>query len=99
MTDKPFDPAHARANGYTRADWDGVDSPPLTNAEREMMRPFTEALPEVATAMRRGRPKSDNPKIPVSIRLSPEVVAHFKAGGKGWQTRIDDALRRIVERS
>jgi uncharacterized protein (DUF4415 family) len=27
------------------------------------------------------------------IRLSPEVVRHFKAKGPGWQSRIDDALR------
>lgn len=35
-------------------------------------------------------------KIPVSIRLSPEVVERFKAGGPGWQSRIDDVLRKAV---
>ena len=45
------------------------------------------------TLIRRGRPKSDNPKIAVNIRLSPDVVARFKAGGRGWQTRIDAALK------
>ncbi|QXX75283.1 BrnA antitoxin family protein [Methylovirgula sp. HY1] len=32
----------------------------------------------------------------LSIRLSSEVVAYFKAGGAGWQTRLDAALRAIV---
>jgi uncharacterized protein (DUF4415 family) len=40
-------------------------------------------------------PKAPN-KVHLSIRLSPGVVAHFKAGGPGWQTRIDDALRKLV---
>jgi uncharacterized protein (DUF4415 family) len=48
--------------------------------------------------IRRGRPPAAAPKQAVSIRLSPEVLEHFRAGGKGWQTRIDDALRAIVKR-
>lgn len=35
-------------------------------------------------------------KVPVSIRLSPEVVDRFKADGPGWQARIDDVLRKAV---
>lgn len=36
-------------------------------------------------------------KKQVSLRLSPEVVAHFKATGKGWQTRIDETLKKAIE--
>ncbi|HEY0330786.1 MAG TPA: BrnA antitoxin family protein [Rhodopseudomonas sp.] len=36
-------------------------------------------------------------KVAVSIRLSPEVIAHFKAQGAGWQSRIDEALRKIAK--
>lgn len=43
---------------------------------------------------RRGRPKSDNPKKPVTIRLDADVVDFFKGGGEGWQTRINEALRK-----
>ena len=43
-----------------------------------------------------GRPVSNNPKIATTVRLSPEVVAYFKAGGKGWQTRLDSILREYV---
>ena len=40
---------------------------------------------------KRGLQKSPT-KIPVSIRLSREVVKHFKAKGPGWQSRIDEAV-------
>ncbi|WP_439574446.1 BrnA antitoxin family protein [Phreatobacter sp.] len=45
------------------------------------------------TLIRRGRPRKPKPKVPVSIRLSPEVVDAFRADGPGWQTRIDEALK------
>lgn len=37
------------------------------------------------------------PKTPVSIRLDPEVVAFFKAQGKGYQTRINAVLRAYMK--
>ena len=45
----------------------------------------------------RGRPKSKNPKRPVSIRLDPEVLAHFRRSGRGWQSRINAALRKVAK--
>lgn len=59
------------------------------------LKPFAEVLPELAANMRRnlgGRPKSDNPKVAVNIRLNAETVEKFKATGKGWQSRISDIL-------
>ena len=44
-----------------------------------------------------GRPKSRNPKRPVSIRLDPEVLAHFRRSGRGWQSRINAALRKVAK--
>jgi uncharacterized protein (DUF4415 family) len=44
-----------------------------------------------------GRPKSDAPKRSVHLRLSPDVLDHFRATGPGWQTRIDEALRKITK--
>ena len=32
----------------------------------------------------------------VSVRYSPEVLAFFKAGGAGWQSRMDDVLKQWV---
>jgi uncharacterized protein (DUF4415 family) len=37
------------------------------------------------------------PKTPVSIRLDPEVLAFFKAQGKGYQTRINAVLRAYMK--
>ena len=45
---------------------------------------------------KRGRPRSANKKLPVMLRLDPDVVERFKADGEGWQTRMNDALRKAV---
>ncbi len=45
---------------------------------------------------RRGRPKLETPKQPVSIRLDAEVVDYFRASGKGWQSRMNEVLARFV---
>jgi uncharacterized protein (DUF4415 family) len=42
---------------------------------------------------RRGRPRSAAPKKPVSVRLDPDVIEGFRAGGAGWQSRMNAALR------
>jgi len=42
--------------------------------------------------VRRGRPPLAEPKVSTTIRLSREVIDHFKGAGRGWQTRIDEAL-------
>lgn len=54
-----------------------------------------EVLPAelIAILPKRGRPTSESPKKAVNIRLSPDVLTSFKATGRGWQTRIDEALR------
>src|SRR3954462_1090482 len=46
--------------------------------------------------IRRGRPPSNAPKRLVSLRLSPQVLDHFKATGPGWQTRINEILLKSV---
>jgi len=43
-----------------------------------------------------GRPKKAAPKEAVNIRLDPEVLEHFRAGGPGWQSRINEALRKAA---
>jgi len=48
--------------------------------------------------IRRGRPPKPDAKVAVSLRLSPVVLAHFRATGPGWQTRIDAILREAIAR-
>ncbi|MDO5650841.1 MAG: BrnA antitoxin family protein [Moraxella sp.] len=43
-----------------------------------------------------GRPISDNPKQAVSIRFDSDVLAYFKARGKGWQTAMNNVLREYI---
>ncbi len=41
----------------------------------------------------RGRPKAAAAKVAVKLRLDPDVIEGFKAGGPGWQTRINTTLK------
>ena len=53
---------------------------------------------ELARIVGKRGPQKNPTKVAVSIRLSPEVVKHFKAKGPGWQSRIDDALLKIAKK-
>jgi uncharacterized protein (DUF4415 family) len=35
-------------------------------------------------------------KTQTTVRISSEMLAFFRASGRGWQTRIDAALRKFV---
>jgi len=59
------------------------DAVPLTDEEWEAVKP----------SLRRGRPASANPKVFTAIRLDPEVLDAFRGSGRGWQTRINAALK------
>lgn len=43
-------------------------------------------------------PQKAPKKVPVSIRLSPIVVTHFRNQGPGWQARIDAVLTNLVKK-
>jgi uncharacterized protein (DUF4415 family) len=84
--------------GYTQQDWDEVsDSPEATDEELAQAKPFADVFPDLAESIRRGRgPQKAPTKKLVSLRLSPDVLDRFKAGGPGWQSRIDEVLRKAV---
>lgn len=46
--------------------------------------------------LQRGRPKAPVTKVSTTLRLDPDVIDHFKAEGPGWQSRINEALRRAA---
>jgi uncharacterized protein (DUF4415 family) len=50
-----------------------------------------------AEKLRRGRPPIEEPRKAINIRLSQDVLDTFKATGKGWQTRVNDALREWIK--
>lgn len=43
-----------------------------------------------------GRPPAEHPKQQVTLRLDSDVLEHFRASGRGWQTRINEALRHAA---
>jgi uncharacterized protein (DUF4415 family) len=55
-----------------------------------------DALPNRYFGKRRRQPKSATTKELVTMRLDPDVLAFFRADGAGWQTRINDALRKVA---
>lgn len=79
------------------------DNPEWTTAMIAKARPAKDVLPKIfgartaATMLKpRGRPKSQESKVAISIRLSPDTLARWKATGPGWQTRMADVLRESV---
>jgi uncharacterized protein (DUF4415 family) len=62
-----------------------------------------EELPELTEDMltrgkvnKGGRPRSENPKKLISIRLPEDVILKWRATGPGWQTRMAEKLARVV---
>jgi uncharacterized protein (DUF4415 family) len=43
-----------------------------------------------------GRPPSGKAKTAISLRVDPDVLDYFKSTGEGWQTRMNDALRKAA---
>lgn len=63
------------------------------SGDRELTaKDFAKVMPFPVMPKRRGRPRAAKHKIAVTLRLDPEVVEHFRRDGRGWQTRINDAL-------
>ena len=68
----------------------------LTAADLRHFKPAAEVLPpellKIMGVKPRGPQKAPT-KQATTIRLSPDVMAAFKATGAGWQTRVDAALK------
>ncbi len=58
--------------------------------------PLDAAFMAGMTPSRRGRPKSDAPKVEVKIRLDAKTVEHLRGSGPGGQTRVNALLGRLV---
>ena len=82
-------PSVAEDKAITAAAKADADAQPLTPKQLQSMVPMKVV---------RGRPKSENKKLLVSVRYSPEVVAYFKSTGEGWQSRMDGVLQQYVAR-
>ena len=78
-----------------------VDDPGAFEWEEQWFvetKPPLEVGPNVLEPEQRTRGKQKAPrKQDIHIRLDTDVIGHFKRDGRGWQTRINDTLRKIVE--
>jgi uncharacterized protein (DUF4415 family) len=82
----------AKVNDITAAATSADEAKPVLDEDW-----FAEADAYVGTELvRKGRPKAEKVKRPVSLRLDQEVIDWFKQTGPGWQTRINDALRKAA---
>lgn len=79
-----------------------ADDAPLSKNELKTARSARVAAPELVAAYEAGkmrtvgRPAGSN-KTAISLRLDSDVLNFFKSQGNGWQSRINNALRAIVE--
>ncbi len=80
-----------------------VDSYVLTQADYDEIPELTEEdfargdLYVGGALISRGRPKSDVTKDAVSLRLDRDVLAHYRGTGRGWQSRINETLRKAAK--
>lgn len=93
------------ANPLPLTDADG-EVRELTAEDFKHFRPAAEVLPELFSAelasqmlspKKPGRPRTGTPKIFTGIRLDAEVLEAFRATGRGWQTRMNDALKEWLK--
>jgi uncharacterized protein (DUF4415 family) len=75
------------------------ENPEWTEEMFAQARPASELFPSHMAAMliRKGRPKGSTSAITkrqVTLRLDQDVIEKFKAGGQGWQSRMNEALKR-----
>ncbi len=76
------------------------ENPEWTEKDFARAKAASEVLsPRVLSAFKKTRgPQKTPTKVPVSIRLSAEVLDHFRATGPGWQGRIDETLKKAMAR-
>ncbi|MDP2780280.1 BrnA antitoxin family protein [Devosia sp.] len=75
----------------------------LTDDEIARLRPASEWFAAQGLAMPtprgRGRPKLEQTKVSVTMRLDPAVIDGFKRRGPGWQTRMGEVLAKSLHTS
>jgi uncharacterized protein (DUF4415 family) len=93
MTKAAKKPAH-----ISQADWDAVDVPEWTDEDFARAKPFKDVFPKqyAAWEKQRGRPPIETPKKAISFRLAADVVDGIKASGRGYNVRVERALRALL---
>lgn len=83
--DRPLTPAEeAEVQRMIASD---PDNPEITDEQARSRTSFAEAMKRG-----RGRPKLDNARQAVTLRLDPETIARFQATGEDWRSRMVEVL-------
>ncbi len=84
-----------KKSNATETAWvDPDDAPEMTD---EM---FDRAeIRRAGVLIRRGRPALERPKQMMSVRVDQDVLARLRAMGPGWQGKVNQALRDLVEKA
>ncbi|MSP42796.1 MAG: hypothetical protein EXR08_05440 [Alphaproteobacteria bacterium] len=82
-----------KKKSVTKSEWiDPDDVPELTEEWFD-----SAEIWEGNKLIRPGRPRAAAPKEAISLRLDPDILAYFRAAGPGWQSRINEALRKAAK--
>lgn len=75
-----------------------ADAAETTDGQLAQAKAFADVFPDMMDAIRRGRgrPANANPRKQISLRLDGDVIEKFKSTGKGWQSRLNEALRKAA---
>lgn len=73
-----------------------MDAHEITPDEYEDLPELTDEMLSRAVVNKGGRPRAQDPRKQVSIRLPESVLARWRATGKGWQTRMADLLEKAI---
>lgn len=89
----------AKSNASVRfwgSDLAKADAHKVKASEYDELPELTDDMLVRATVKRGGRPRSESPKVLLSVRYSREVVKYFRETGESWQARMDGVLREYV---
>ena len=84
-------PASPRTLG---SDLAKVDSHVVKPHEYKDLPELTDDMLKRSVVNKGGRPKSENPRQLISLRLPPEVIERWRSTGPGWQTRMAERLAK-----
>ena len=86
---------------FTTSKWIDPDDAPEWTEEvfdrAEIRRDGVVTRPASGTLTKRGRPKLARPKIQVTLRLDQDIVEKYRGSGPGWQSRLNDDLKKAIK--
>ncbi len=82
------------SRGSLGSDLKRVDAHVIQKQEYDELPELTDDMLARGRVNKGGRPRSENPRKLISIRLPESVIERWRATGPGWQTRMADRLAK-----